>query len=108
MGNQGRWELLRAIYERYRKAGRTEKKVILSEFCANASDNRKYAIRLLNGPRPGRYKSHVRRGREVVARFPPNLDPTAAFLFVQYDKRHLDGLLRESSCDYSFVLFLPN
>ena len=65
MGNKGRWKLLRAIYEGYRKAGRTEKKVILSEFCANAGYNRKYAIRLLNGPRPGRYKSHVRRGRGV-------------------------------------------
>ena len=65
MGNKGRWKLLRAIYEGYRKAGRTEKKVILSEFCANAGYNRKYAIRLLNGPRPERYKSQVRRGRGV-------------------------------------------
>ena len=65
MGNKGRWELLRAIYERYRKAGRKEKKVILSEFCANAGYNRKYAIRLLNGPRPGQWKSEPRRGRGV-------------------------------------------
>ena len=65
MGNKGRWKLLRAIYEGYRKAGRTEKKVILSEICANAGYNRKYAIRLLNGPRPERYKSQVRRGRGV-------------------------------------------
>ena len=63
MGNKGRWELLRVIYDRYRKAGRKEKKVILSEFCANAGYNRKYAIRLLNGPRPGRWKSGPRRGR---------------------------------------------
>lgn len=65
MGNKGRWELLRAIYERYRKAGRKEKKVILSEFCANAGYNRKYAIRLLNGPQPGQWKSDPRRGRGV-------------------------------------------
>ena len=65
MGNKGRWELLRAIYERYRKAGRKEKKVILSEFCANAGYNRKYAIRLLNGPRPGPWGSEPRRGRGV-------------------------------------------
>jgi len=65
LGNKGRWKLLRAIYEGYRKAGRTEKKVILSEICANAGYNRKYAIRLLNGPRPERYKSQVRRGRGV-------------------------------------------
>jgi transposase InsO family protein len=65
LGNKGRWELLRAIYERYRKAGRKEKKVILSEFCANAGYNRKYAIRLLNGPRPGPWGSEPRRGRGV-------------------------------------------
>ena len=35
MGNKGRWEYLLAIYERYQKAGRKAKKVILSEFCAN-------------------------------------------------------------------------
>jgi hypothetical protein len=65
LGNKGRWELLRAIYERYRNAGRKEKKVILSEFCANAGYHRKYAIRLLNGPRPGPWKSEPRRGRGV-------------------------------------------
>jgi len=65
LGNKGRWELLRAIYERYRKAGRKEKKVILSEFCANAGYNRKHAIRLLNGPRPRQWKSEPRRGRGV-------------------------------------------
>jgi len=65
LGNKGRWELLRAIYERYRKARKREKKVILSEFCANAGYNRKYAIRLLNGPRPERCKSEPRRGRGV-------------------------------------------
>jgi len=65
LGNKGRWELLRAIYERYRNAGRKEKKVILSEFCANAGYHRKYAIRLLNGPRPGQGKSGPRRGRGV-------------------------------------------
>ena len=64
MGNKGRWELLRAIYERYRKARKREKKVILSEFCANAGYHRKYAIRLLNGPPPGKC-SEPRRGRGV-------------------------------------------
>lgn len=66
MGNKGRWEYLRAIYERYRKAGRKAKKVILSEFCANTGYHRKYAIRLLNGPQPE--KRHVageRRHRRV-------------------------------------------
>ena len=65
MGNKGRWELLRAIYDRYCNAGRKEKKVILSEFCANTGYHRKYAIRLLSGSRPGRWKSEPRRGRGV-------------------------------------------
>ena len=54
MGNKGKWEYLRAIYGRYRSAGRPGKKVILGEFCANTGYHRKYAIRLLNGPRPGK------------------------------------------------------
>ncbi|HEX3569198.1 MAG TPA: transposase family protein [Acidobacteriaceae bacterium] len=58
MGNQGRWEYLRAIYERYQREGRKGKRVILSEFCANTGYHRKYAIRLLNGPRP--QKRHPR------------------------------------------------
>jgi transposase InsO family protein len=65
LGNKGRWEYLRAIYERYRKAGRREKKVILNEFCANSGYNRKYAIRLLNGPRPESRRREPRRGRGV-------------------------------------------
>ncbi|MGH8509965.1 MAG: hypothetical protein ACREU8_00835, partial [Gammaproteobacteria bacterium] len=63
MGNQGRFEYLRAIYERYGKAGRTTKKVILNEFCANTGYHRKYAIRLLNGPRPERRRERARRKR---------------------------------------------
>ena len=58
MGNKGRWE-------RYRKAGRREKKVIVNEFCANSGYNRKYAIRLLNGPRPEKPRNEPRRGRGV-------------------------------------------
>ena len=60
MGDKGRWEYLRAIYGRYRAAGRKAKRVILDEFCANTDYHRKYAIRLLNGPRP---EKHPRRGR---------------------------------------------
>lgn len=52
MGHKGRWEYLRAIYERYQKAERKGKNVILSEFCANTGYHRKYAIRLLNRARP--------------------------------------------------------
>jgi transposase InsO family protein len=63
LGNKGRWEYLRAIYERYRKAGRKAKKVILSEFCANTGYHRKYAIRLLNGPRPEKRRARRERRR---------------------------------------------
>jgi transposase InsO family protein len=65
LGNKGRWEYLVAIYARYGKALRREKRVILSEFCANTGYNRKYAIRLLNGPRPEKGAKRPRRGRGV-------------------------------------------
>jgi len=61
LGNKGRWEYLLAIYERYQKAGRKAKKVILNEFCANTGYHRKYAIRLLNRPRPEKRCRAVRR-----------------------------------------------
>lgn len=56
MGNTARREYLHSIFERYRQAGRKEKKVILDEFCTNCGYNRKYAIRLLSGK-----KKHPRR-----------------------------------------------
>src|SRR5882724_823446 len=65
LGNKGRWEYLRAIYERYRVAGREDKNVILSEFCANTGYHRKYAIRLLNGPRPEKRRKVRERRRGV-------------------------------------------
>jgi len=72
LGNKGRWEYLRAIYERYRTAGRKSKKVILNEFCANTGYHRKYAIRLLNRPRPEKRRRPPRRrgmsyGQETLA-----------------------------------------
>jgi len=63
LGNKGRWEYLRAIYERYGKAGRKAKKVILNEFCANTGYHRKYAIRLLNGARPEKRRARRERRR---------------------------------------------
>jgi len=53
MGGKTRWEYLRAIHPRYRAANREQRRVILDEFCSNCGYNRKYAIRLLNGPPPG-------------------------------------------------------
>ncbi len=54
MGRQSRWEYFRAVYARYRGADRRTKRVILNEFCANTRYHRKHALRLLNGPPPGR------------------------------------------------------
>ena len=62
MSHRSRWEYFRAIYARYRQADRKLKQVILNEFCANTGYHRKYAIRLLNGPPPGRAQpGRVRR-----------------------------------------------
>jgi transposase InsO family protein len=62
MSHRSRWEYFRAIYARYRQADRKLKQVILNEFCANTKYNRKYAIRLLNGPPPSRFQpQRVRR-----------------------------------------------
>ncbi len=62
MGSKSKREYLLAIRERYRKANRESKSLILSEFCQVCGYNRKYAIRILNrrtkqpkkkpGPRP--------------------------------------------------------
>ena len=63
MSHRSRWEYFRAIYVRYRQADRKLKQVILNEFCANTGYHRKYAIRLLNGPPPGRARQKRRRSR---------------------------------------------
>ncbi len=48
MARRSKREYLRSIYERYRRASRTEKGMILEEFCKVCGYNRKYAIWLLN------------------------------------------------------------
>ncbi len=53
MTGMGRHEYLRAIYGRYRRSAARKKGLILDEFCRVCGYHRKYAIRLLNGPRPG-------------------------------------------------------
>jgi transposase InsO family protein len=52
MGSEARWEYFLLMYERYRQADRKTRASLLDEFCLTAGYNRKYAIRLLNGPRP--------------------------------------------------------
>jgi integrase-like protein len=46
-------EYVQAIYQRYRHAGRSEKRGILDEFCQVVGYHRKHAIRVLNGLAPG-------------------------------------------------------
>jgi hypothetical protein len=45
-------EYVKAVQSRYRKAPKSDKSRILEEFCRTNGYNRKYAIRLLNGPVP--------------------------------------------------------
>lgn len=52
MSQKSKWEYLKAIYARYRKASKELRTQILNEFCQVCGYNRKYAIRLLNGPAP--------------------------------------------------------
>ena len=67
LGNEAKWEYLRVMYERYHKAERKGRAVLLDEFCVTTGYNRKYAIGLLNGPRPG--KERVRRPRERTPQY---------------------------------------
>ncbi len=60
MSRRSRWEYLRAIFERNRQADRKSKSVILCEFCASTGYNRKYALRLLNGPPAGSERPYRR------------------------------------------------
>src|ERR1700676_1070236 len=59
------------MYERYHKAGREAKQMMLNEFCLNTGYHRKYAIRLLNGAPPG--KQPERRRRERRPRYGPQV-----------------------------------
>ncbi len=67
MGQKAKWEYFKAIYERYRRADRKAKQAILSEFCINTRYHRKYAIRLLNGPPPGKRPCGAERKRRGVS-----------------------------------------
>lgn len=63
LGRGSRWEYLRRIHPRYKKASREEKGRILDEFCAVTRYNRKYALRLLGGLPPERVPPARRRRR---------------------------------------------
>lgn len=69
MSRQGKWEYLKAIHARYRQAARGEKQRILDAFCQVTGYHRKSALRLLNGPPPGRHPPlRRRRGPRYGAR----------------------------------------
>jgi len=63
MNGKTRWDYLTAIYLRYKKVSKPLRARILDEFCQVCNYNRKYAIRLLNGPAPQKPKTIVRKGR---------------------------------------------
>jgi len=67
VGQKAKWEYFRAIYERYRTAGQKMKQAILNEFCVNTGYQRKYAIRLLNGPAPGKRPERASRRRRGLS-----------------------------------------
>lgn len=74
MGKTSREEYCISIKKRYESGNKTQKKIILNEFCEICGYNRKYAIRLLNNPvqekkankrKPGRPKKYY--GEPVVS-----------------------------------------
>jgi len=69
MSIEARKEYLRAIRDRYKKAGRSQKTAILNEFCEVCGYARKYAIRILNGlanPRKTKPGPKVKYGPDVI------------------------------------------
>jgi hypothetical protein len=67
MSQESKWDYLKAIYARYRKASKDLRALILNEFCEVCGYNRKYAIRLLNGPAPQRSKLHRKTRRPTYS-----------------------------------------
>jgi hypothetical protein len=61
MSRRARWEVLKAVSPRYRGAARAAKGRILDEFGETTGYQRKYALRLLNGPPPGPERPRRRR-----------------------------------------------
>jgi hypothetical protein len=73
---------LRLLRERYRRASKKEKSMILDEFVKTTGYGRKYAIALLNGKR--NYVKHpVRRPRSTM--YDPGLIPSLLLLFDLFD-----------------------
>jgi hypothetical protein len=67
MSPRSKREYTEAVHKRYKHASRSEKKVILDEFCATTGYHRKYAIILLKGFK--RFSKPVRKKRGRKARY---------------------------------------
>jgi hypothetical protein len=67
MSQKSKWEYLKAIYTRYRKVSKALRARILDEFCQVCGYNRKYAIRLLNGPAPQKPTTNPKGRRPPMA-----------------------------------------
>jgi hypothetical protein len=63
MSQKSKWDYLKAIYSRYQKVSKPLRARILDEFCQVCGYNRKYAIRLLNGPAPQKPKTNPKGRR---------------------------------------------
>jgi len=66
MGGKSKWDYLKAIYSRYKKVSKPLRARILDEFCQVCGYNRKYAIRLLNGPVPQKPETATAKGRRAT------------------------------------------
>jgi len=72
MSRRSKRDYLLTIYPRYRRASLLEKGHILDEFCKVCGYNRKYAIRVLNGPAPPK-KPRPRRQRPRGVTYSPRV-----------------------------------
>jgi len=72
-----RLEYLQTIHERYQQASKEEKHRMLNEFCKVTRYHRKYALRLLNGPRPAA-RPRTRRRRPT---YPEAVTRALAFIW---------------------------
>src|SRR3989338_10771874 len=72
-----RLEYLQTIHERYQRASKGEKHRMLNEFCKVTRYHRKYALRLLNGPRPAP-RPRTRRRRPT---YPEAVTRALAFIW---------------------------
>lgn len=78
MGKRSKWDYFKAIYDRYRRATKQERQAMLDEFCEVCGFNRKYAIRKLGGPRPGKKPPGPFKRRRGLTYGPAVLSPIIA------------------------------